>query len=319
MIPSESKPEGGGSRLPISAAALAAMVVAALAVGAWLVPLGGQREGAAELLVFDPLGGARCEVAFGPLENFLARSLERPLQLVVADNLSAFRHRAASADIILCSDWVGLSLAGDAFAPLAAGRRHAPQNLRPRSVLVYRKEAGLLARPWIDAPERTILGDSLSLAAMGALGHNGKAAVNDQSWPVALRSCVCGPDPFDHGPALHAARLGCFDYAVVRQWAAERFLISGLLSPLEWEVAELTGPVPDVVVLASRRLSAGKRTRLRDALVGLGRSQDQPSVQAEAVRTGLATIGLAGFNMLLEADFDQLRRRFVRRWPQGEG
>ena len=319
MTPSENRAEGSGSRLPINAAVLAALVVAALAVAAWLVPPEGRRDGAAELLIFDPLGGARSEAAFGPLGIFLARSLERPLQIVVADNLSAFRHRAASADIVLCSDWVGLSLAGDAFAPLAAGRRHAPQNLRPRSVLVYRKEAGLLAQPWFDAPERTILGDSLSLAAMGALGRNTEAAATDQSWLAALRNCACGPDPFDHGPALHAARLGCFDYAVVRQWTAERFLTCGLLSPLDWEVAELTGPVPDVVVLASRRLSAGKRTRLRDALVGLGRSQDQPSVQAEAVRTGLATIGLAGFNMLLEADFDQLRRRFVRRWPLGKG
>ena len=69
-------------------------------------------------------------------------------------------------------------------------------------------------------------------------------------------------------------KLGGFDYALVRQWDADRFFTDGLLSPLEWGLELMTIPVPDVVVLASRSVDGKTRLAVGDGLAGLGRGRE---------------------------------------------
>jgi hypothetical protein len=216
-------------------------------------------------------------------------------------------------DLVLCPDGAALDLVAKGYAGVAAARRPAPENRRPRSCLVYRKTAGLVPRPWRDAPARTLLGDSLSLAGCGVVCPRGRGGADGGDWPEGLR---CGPDPYDHAPVLHALRLGAADYAVVREIAVHRFLADGLLDPLVWGVHELTEPLPDVVLLVSRRWSTAGRVRLGEALLGLGRREGPGQDGERAAVEGLGRLGLAGFNLLLDGEFEELRRRYDHCWPQ---
>jgi hypothetical protein len=112
---------------------------------------------------------------------------------------------------------------------------------------------------------------------------------------------------------LHAARLGAFDYAVVRQWDADRFFTAGLLTALEWGVEPLTVPVPDVVLMVGPPLT-GSRLEVGDRLAGLGRRTDGQSPAAVQLQVALENLGLVGFNLLVEPDFDLVRRNFAGNW-----
>ena len=195
---------------------------------------------------------------------------------------------------------------------MAVGRRAAPRNLRPRGVLVYRKSAGLVKAPWLSRPEATVCGDSLSLTATGMWRRQGGNAAPELAEP---HSCAWGPDPYDHAPTLHAARLGGFDYALVRQWDADRFFADGLLSHLEWGIELMTVPVPDIVIFVSRSVTGKTRLAVGEGLVALGRSPgDQPPAVRE-VRRAISRLNLAGFNPLVDPDFEFVRRNFAGYWP----
>ena len=301
---------GGGRSLTI----LAGILVIALALGALLWPGGGDRRGRGVLLVYDSSGeGGRVGRVYEPLRVYLNEITGLPLDLVVTGNRAGFASRVAEGpDFILCPDGLGLGLSTERFVPVAVGRRAAPHNLRPRGVLVYRKSAGLIADPWLQRPAATVCGDSVSLTATGMWRRLGKAALPG---PADRTACAWGPDPYDHAPVLHAARLGAFDYALVRQWDAERFFADGLLSPLEWGVEIMTIPVPDLVVFAARSVPAKSRLAVGDGLSGLGRGTGDPAPAAGALRRAIADLNLAGFNLLVDPDFELVRRNFAGDWP----
>jgi len=235
----------------------------------------------------------------------------RPLHLLVARRVADVPPRAwQDVGLVLCPDGVALGLPPEEFTTLAAARRQAPQNLRPRSVLVYRLAAGFAPAPWITAPARTILGDSLSLAGCGAACRTG-----DRPWrgrSSRREAPRVGADPYDHGPVLQALVLGCFDYALVREWTARRWSDAGLLDPAAWGVAPVSAPLPDVVVLVSRRWPAADRVRAGERLVSIGRRQEAGTSAPEvAALSALERLGLAGFNPLLEPDFELTRRQFA--------
>jgi hypothetical protein len=177
---------------------------------------------------------------------------------------------------------------------------------------VYRKSAGLVADPWISRPAATVCGDSITLTATGSWKRRGKP---DSASAPAPGTCAWGPDPYDHSPVLHAARLGGFDYALVRQWDADRFFVDGLLSSLEWGLELMTIPVPDVVVFASRSVNGRTRLAVGDGLAGLGRGPEDESPIAGVARQAVSGLNLVGFNLLVEPDFDLVRRNFVGYWP----
>jgi hypothetical protein len=291
--------------------------VVLLALAALIWPLRSHQHHEGRFLVVDPLGPARAERVFGPFVRLLSEELQHPLQMEVVANLPEWTARdGMAADLILCPDGAALAVPVERYTVLAVGRRHAPLNLRPRSVLVWRRDAGYVDAPWECRPLRTIMGDSLSLAGSGVL--RSVAAGADRSAHHARgRWLAYGPDPYDHGPALHAARLGCFDYAVVRQHAAEQFMTQGWLDPRRWGIRELTDPLPDIVVLVSREWSAGDRVRAGEILVSLGRTvEDSQQLGQSAGLAGLEDIGLDGFNLLLEPDFERIRRQFHHDWPR---
>ncbi len=298
----------------------AAVFIFILALAAVLWPPGRRAPAEGRLLVLDPLGGTRGEVAFAPLARWLAAGSGRALQLEIATSLAELTDRSfTGVDLVLCPDAVALGLPRRLFTSLAAGRRHTPHNLRPRSVLVYRTAGGRIQQPWFRAPERTILGDSLSLAGFGVICAQGIPLAGENAFERWRGRWTFGPDPYDHRPALHALRLGCFDFAVVREIAAESFFEGGLLDPEVWSVDDLTGKLPDVVVMVARNCPPVVQVRLGEILMGLGRHPDNTTPAEEEVLAGLALVGLDGFNLLLPPDFDQIRRRFDRCWPrQGE-
>jgi hypothetical protein len=292
---------------------IAAALVLLLALGAVLWP-GGQRQAFHGVcLVFDPCGGkARVASLYGPLTNFLVDSAEHSLDLIVVKTVADFQAQVADGvDFVVCPDGLGLALDPELFVPMVAGRRTAPRNLRPRSVVVYRLSAGLVQDPWSSHPAKTIFGDSLSLGATGILRVSDRGlAEND--FPVA---CTSGPDCYDHSPALHALRLGGFDYAIVRQWDAERFFSEGLLPLADWGMEILTGPVPDTIVFASRRIPAAQLLDLSGELARLGRASGEESPEMLDLIRGLGNIHLSGFNLLVEPDLDQVRGSYPEDWP----
>jgi hypothetical protein len=111
--------------------------------------------------------------------------------------------------------------------------------------------------------------------------------------------------------------LGCFDYALVRDRAAQRFLTAGLLDPQEWGFENLSGPLPDIVVMVSRRWPTASQVHLGELLMGLGRRLDESQQLEQEVLQGLAHLSLDGFNPMLEAEFERTRRRYARCWPHG--
>lgn len=304
---------GGKGRGPWSAgrraSTIAAAIVILLAAGAAFWPREPRPEYHGVCVVFDPGGGLlRQSELFEPLAGFLAGVTGHSLELAVVGTVAEFRTLVdEGADFVVCPDGLALHLDRDRYVPLVTGRRTAPRNLRPRCVLLFRQTSGLVGKPWQALPNRTVFGDSLSLGATGILRRQGGTD--------AMPDCASGPDPYDHSPVLHALRLGCFDYAVVRQWDAERFLTSNLLPPSEWGMKILTGPVPDLVLFASREIPAGKRLDLSGALTGLGRGGDESRPESGRLRHGLAGIHLSGFNLLLEPDLDLVRGSFPGNWP----
>ncbi len=303
------EPSGGGSR---RLAAVVAAAVLVLAVGALVWPRGRAASGALPLLVCDPsCREDRVATVYEPLAELLADAARRPVSLQVLTRAGDLRAAAAAGPcFVLAPDGLALSLGRAAFASLACGRGPVPRNLRPRSVLVWRRAAGDEPAPWRTRPGRTVLGDSLSLAAGGVFAF-GEAGVR------RVPRLACGPDPYDHSPVLHAARLGGFDYALVRQWDADRFLGCGLLDPAAWAVREVSPPVPDVVVMASRSLPAGLRLAASEALLAVGRGDHAEDGAAARLAAGLERLQLAGFNPLLDADLDLVRGQLHGGWPRG--
>jgi hypothetical protein len=230
--------------------------VVLLALAALLIPRTSRERGDGYLLVIDPAGAGRRDSLYEPLANWLSQATPRRLRLRLASSPEAVTAREwKDVDVVICPDGVALGLGGAAFRSVAAVRRPGPDEQRSRSVLVYRRVAGLQARPWQDAPARTLLGDSLSLAGCGVVCPRGRRGGRaGPAWPSGLR---CGPDPYDHEPVLHALRLGAGDYAVVRELAARRFLAAGLLDPLVWGVEELSPVLPDSSAAAGGWSSSG--------------------------------------------------------------
>ena len=309
----DSKPgrwSGGGRSIPI----LTGFLVLVLALGALLWPSNGPNRGRGVLLVFDS-SGDRIRIAnvYEPLLQFLNEITDQPLELAMAGTVGTFREKLADGvDFVFCPDGLGLSLEAAEFVPVAVGRRPAPRNLRPRGVLVYRKSAGLVKAPWLSRPGATVCGDSLSLTATGVWRRRSAEAAPG---PTAPYSCAWGPDPYDHAPVLHAARLGCFDYALVRQWDADRFFADGLLSHLEWGIELMTVPVPDIVFFASRAVSGKTRLAVGDGLSALGRGSKELPLAAREVHRAIGCLNLAGFNLLVDLDFEFVRRNFAGNWP----
>jgi hypothetical protein len=302
---------GGKGRAGLVLTIGSAFFVLLLALGSILWPAARQRTQEGTFLVLDPVGDVRrVQEVYRPLAEILEAESGFPLDLEVVGNLRAFRIAAAAGvDFVFCPDGAALALPPDQYAPLVTGRRAAPQNLRPRSVLVYRLAAGLRDSPWLTSPARTVLGDSLSLCGAGpALAG---------TVPARLE-CAFGPDPYNHDPALHAARLGSFDYAVVRQWDADRFFASGLMPTTEWGLKPLGDPVPDVLLLASKELGPTQRLNLGQALTEVERSEKAAGNEAELLLRGLSRWHLVGFHVLLEPDWTRVRGQYEGTWARGK-
>ena len=306
--PAEASDRRGLGFLTLGAAAL----VVLLAAGSLLWPRSSQQDAAHALLVFDSSGDqGRIAAVYEPLCAYLAETSDTDLELSVVRTVSAFEAQLGTRpDFVFAPDGLALTAPVAQYLPLVVGRRSAPRNLRPRGVLVSRIAAGEEVAPWLTHAGRTVLGDSLSLVATGVLRNETGA---DQR-----RQCAAGPDPYDHGPVLHALRLGGFDFAVVRQWDAERFFNEGLLDDSVFAVRNLVGPAPDAVLLVSRHVPRHQRLRCGEGLSGLGRhSSDEEAPVARDLRAGLAGLHLAGFNVLVEPDFELVRRNFAGDWPSG--
>jgi hypothetical protein len=244
---------------------LAGVAVVLLAALSAFWPRGGGARDAGTFLVLDPSLGARQRQVYQPLADYCGEVLGRNLQATVVARTSEFLAAAPLATLMLCPDAVAMRTRG--AAALAVGRRRAPQNLRPMSVLVSRAGAASDPRPWLVAPSRTVFGDSLSLVCLVPLCARRSGA----SWPEGVSF---GRDPYDHGAVLEALRLGAFDYAVVRQWAAEAFVAGGGSDAAAWQVVPLTEPLPDIVLLVDARLPGQLRLTLGEAVVTLGRRND---------------------------------------------
>jgi hypothetical protein len=241
----------------------------------------------------------------------LAASSPAPPRVVIAHTREEFRELAAGRpDFLVCPDGVALGLDPAVWVPVAAGRRSAPRNLRPHGVLVSLRGAGGDPEPWRTQPRTVVFGDSLSLSATGVLRPAGSPL------PARPAGAAWGPDPYDHAPALHALRLGAYTHAVVRQWDADRFLAQGLLDTARWTIREITVPVPDLVILADRRLPAAERLARGERLAGLGRELAELTPAERELAAGLPALGLAGFNLLIEPDFDLVRGNFAADWPR---
>ncbi len=308
---------GGKRRIPSTV--LIGVLVVVLALAALILPRAVRQNNAATVLIFDPLRDTRRDLVYDPLVAWLEQATGGALRLELVAQRSEFRRLVAGdVRIVLCPDGAALDLPEAEYTTLATGRRAPPHNLRPRSVLVYRRTAGLTARPWLSAASRTVFGDSLSLSGFGVVCQEAETTDGSFARPSRNPAWTFGPDPYDHAPVLHALRLGCFDYAVVRQWTAEMFLDNGLLSAQDWGVEHLTVPVPDLVLMAARDWPTPDRLQLAELLHGLGRQDDEPSSLEDRLLAGLDRIGLSGFNVLLEPDFELIRRRFDRCWPKND-
>jgi hypothetical protein len=296
------KPE----RWPLSTI-LAGVAVVVLAVLAVVWPRGDGVREAGTFLVLDPAPGARPRQVYQPLARYCGEVLGRDLRVKVVAHTSEFLALVPRATVMLCPDAVAMRTRGTAV--LAVGQRRAPQNLRPTSVLVSRAGAGSEAPPWLIAPSRTVFGDSLSLVCLAPLCAGEAGAV------VLPSGVSFGGDPYDHGGVLEALRLGVFDHAVVRQWAAEAFLAGSGVDADEWQMVPLTEPMPDIVLLADSRLSGQQRLTLGEAVVTLGRRNDVTPASGLVAQAALAGLGLDGFSFLLDGDFEVLRGRYGACWP----
>lgn len=299
----------GGRRVAV----LTGACVLLLAAGALLFPTRHAAGSRTKLVILDPscLPARRAGV-YEPLGDYLGELQHRSLAVQIVRNGSEFREAlAGEPEFVLCPDGVGIDVAGDRYLPLVSGRRQAPRNLRPRGVLLFRKSAERVQAPWRDQPARTIVGDSLSLVATGPWRRHHPA----EPPQGAHHGPAYGADPYDHSGVLMALRAGCFDFAVARQWDADRFFEAGLLSETEWGREVMTPPAPDLVLLVSRRVSASQRLNLGDKLTLLGRDGEGKDSAVAGLVAGLGSMNLAGFNLLVEPDLELVRRNFPGHWP----
>jgi len=284
---------------------VAAVFVLVLALGATFFPNARRYEMREVFLVFNAPGleSGRQEL-FLSMASVLEEISGHPMKLVVAQTPESFLRLARKgADFVLCPDALALGLDPAEYSQMAVGRRKPPNNLRPRGVIVFRKSLGFEKEPWLSHPQRTVFGDSLSLVSGGGVGGG-----------FVLGKCAVGPDPYDHAPVLHALRLGAFDFAVVRQWDAADFFSSGLLDSQIWGVKSRTIPVPDIVVMASGKIPLVDRLKWADILALAGRSEGTSSEPTREMVGQLRKLGLAGFNILLEPEFEMVRRSFPQHW-----
>ncbi len=286
---------------------LVALALILLAATAQFWPDSGAVRGDGTLLVLMPELDVRRQDAMTAMAEYLGTHSRLELHAEVVGSLEEFSAGVADALVILCPDGVAIPLPSAAWQPLAVGRRRVPWNLRPTSVLVTRlpDEAGEV--PWLSQPERTVFGDSLSLVCLAPLCVDGTL--------IRPATVSWGSDPFDHRGVLEAARHGAFDHAVVRQWDAECALASGRLDPEIWRIRRLSEPMPDVVLMASRRLPQAVRLDLQEALTVLGRRSEQGAAEERRLEAQLGLVGLEGFNLLLSPDFDRVRHRYGPCWP----
>ena len=77
----------------------------------------------------------------------------------------------------------------------------------------------------------------------------------------------------------------------------------------------MTVPVPDIVIFASRSVSGKTRLAVGNGLVALGRSQGNQSPNARMAHRAIGRLNLAGFNLLVDPDFEFFRRNFAADWP----
>ncbi len=307
MNESTNAPQGRGENRSLSRVTMgAAALVVVLALGAVFSPRVGRYDMQGIFLAFSPPGSSADRIdLFASMTDIFAELSGNTMELVVVDTRENFLQKAEQGvDFVLCPDGLALELAQADFGFLVAGRRKLPSNLRPRGVLVFRSQGGTESEPWRSHPGRTVFGDSLSLVSIGGTG------------PVSSNGqCAFGPDPYDHGPVLHALRLGAFDFALVRQWDANRFFSQGLLDPVVWSVEDRTIPVPDVVVLASRKIPLVERLKWAESLALMGRSGQEKDSRPERTLRHLDELGLVGFNLLLEPEIELVRRNFQGNWP----
>jgi len=308
---SETREPDGAAVHPGLVTVVAGLLVLVLAAGAAFWPQGRRPDQTHSLLVFDSSGASeRVPRVYEPLGKYLGEITGQALRLTVVRTVVDYRSAlVAHPDFVFVPDGLALQTAGAGYLPLAVGRRSAPYNLRPRSVLVARRGTTSHEAPWLTDAGATVFGDSLSLAATAGLrraGFNGLP-----------RGSAAGPDPYDHSAALHALRLGGFDYAVVRQWDAARFRARGLLPVDEYQVTLLEEPVPDVVVMVSGTVPSRVRLRCGEILSSLGRDQDTPL--GERLRRGMTQMHLAGFNLLVGPDFDLVQKKYRGDWLPGGG
>jgi len=284
----------------------AAVLVLILAVAAAFFPNSARYEMHEVFLVYDAPGvDEGRDDFFQSLAGVLGEISAHPMKLVVASNRDDFLRLAADgADFVFCPDGLAMSLDPALYYPLATGRRKIPRNLRPCGVTVFRKTVGFEERPWESSPRRTVFGDSLSLVAIGGGGAS-----------LDVNFCAFGPDPYDHGPVLQALRLGAFDYALVRQWDADDFFSAGLLDTAIWGSRKRTDPLPDIVVMVSKEVPLVDRAKWADTLALVGRSGQSSLESSEMLSNHFDKLGLAGFNILLEPDFELVRRNFSQKWP----
>lgn len=295
---------GARPRIPLVVGAL--LLILAGAAHWWpaeLIPHPG-----GTLLVLLPEPDLRREEALAGLAGHLGTAAGVDLRLAVARDMAGLREQASDALLVMGPDAAVLSLDPAAWHPLVSGRRRAPWNLRPVPVVVSRRSVPEATQPWRTAPRRTVVGDSLSLVGRALLGPADLAAARAAgvSW---------GQDPYDHRRVLWALEMGAFDHAVARQWDVEAMVAAGHLGPEHWRVRAASDPVPDVLIVASRRLPTARRVPLQQALALLGRSHDVADPESRAVTAGLGLLGLDGFNLLAAPDLDQVRRRHAGCWP----
>jgi hypothetical protein len=287
---------------------LFAVLLLLLAAAALWWPGPAPDDGDGSLLVLAPAADLRREEVLEKLARYLSQASGRHLGLEIAGDRAAFTSGLDRALVVLCPDGAALPLAAASWHPLAAGRRRVPWNQRPAATLISRRDVPASDAPWLTAPRRTAVGDSLSLVCLAPLCDD--AQVRDLPAGVAW-----GDDPYDHGALLVAARHGAFDHVLARQWDVEAALAAGRLDRDRWHARTVSEPVPDVVVLASRRLPMRARLSVQQALTVLGRREEPASAVTAKLTSGLGRLGLDGFNALLGHDFDRLRARYHACWP----
>jgi hypothetical protein len=287
---------------------VAALFVLILAAGSLLWPAGQRGKVQGLVLVFDSGGDTqRTQRVYTPLARFLEAVAGQEMKLKIVTTRDQFDTcLAQGVDFVLAPDGLALQLNRLDFEPLVVGRRPAPRNLRPRGVLLYRKSESRDGPPAVLLPERIAFGDSLSLVC--------RPRIPELAQIAGAGELRFGPDPYDHGPVIHAARLGAFDYVVVRGWDAERFLAGGLLDHEHWGMRSLTGPVPDLVLAAAKQLPGAVRVDARESLAALGRGSEPQGELGAVLAEGLSVMHLAGFNILLEPDLDRYRENGEADW-----